>query len=169
MQLWQESCSNSLLDLATPITKGLAQYQREGGAQHPPPRTVPKGSGRGTETSQHIYSAPSISEARFKGLFAVRGGCTRTGKEQREAPAPPALCLSAKEFTCRENLLPPQRRQLHMDSDGESDAAPPSSGRIMSRRMQSHYPFSPLATRTSPLQCTPTPLTYQQPNNCNQQ
>lgn len=42
VQLWQESCSNSLLDLATPITKGLAQYQREGGVQHPPALS-PKG------------------------------------------------------------------------------------------------------------------------------
>lgn len=42
VQLWQESCSNSLLDLATPITKGLAQYQREGGAQHPPDPHCPQ-------------------------------------------------------------------------------------------------------------------------------
>lgn len=58
VQLWQESCSNSLPDPATPITKGLAQYPREGGARTTTP--IPKGSVRGTETSQHIYSAPSI-------------------------------------------------------------------------------------------------------------
>lgn len=91
--LRQRSCSNSLLDQPSP-SKGLRQYPRESGARKPPP--IPKGSARGTETSQHMYSAPSISEVRFKGLFAIGGGCTRTGGEQREAPAPPALCLSAE-------------------------------------------------------------------------
>lgn len=33
-----------------------------------------------------------------------------------------------------------------MDSDGERDAAPPASKRIMSRRTRSHYPLSPCHT-----------------------
>lgn len=68
---------------------------------------------------------------------------------------PPALCLSTEEFTCRENQIPPQ---LHMDSDGERDAAPAANKRIMSRRTRSRYPLPP-ATRTSPLERTPTPST----------
>lgn len=123
VQLRQESCSNSLPDPATPITKGLAQYPREGGAQTAPsphPQRVCKGD---RDLAAHLFRSIHL-RGMLQGAFCVGGGCTRTGGEQREAPAPPALCLSAEEFTCRENQLPPQSRQLCADLDGERDAAP---------------------------------------------
>lgn len=46
-------------------------------------------------------------------------------REQREAPAPPSLCLSAEEFHLQGKPAPTQQPA---DTGGERDAAPPAGG-----------------------------------------
>lgn len=113
-------------DPATPTIMGphSIKGRRDGGEQPPPQRD-------NTElgTAWHISSTPATKS------HAWRGFCWQSwvyqDREQREAPAPPSLCLSAEEFHLQGKPAPTQQLT---DTGGERDAAP-SSRRVRSPRM----------------------------------